>query len=82
MKAHNKYIADYKPKDDSNYRMYGYANYLYGWAMSQNLPCKMLRSGQTATLQKILKTPDDSPKGNIVEVNLKFSQHFCTKKFH
>ena len=51
----------------------------YGWAMSQNLPCTFLRWEKAATFTQILKTPDDSPKGYIVEVVLEFPQHLHDK---
>ena len=47
--------------------------------MSQNLPCTFLRWEKAATFTQILKTPDDSPKGYIVEVVLEFPQHLHDK---
>ena len=52
--------------------MYGDANNLYDAVMSQNLQCVLLRLDKTATHKNILKTPDNSPKGYIVEVALEF----------
>ena len=77
MKVYNTYIADYEPEKDSNYLLYWGTNNLYGWATGQNLPCKMLRWDKAATLKKIPKTPDDSPKGYIAEVDIEFPQHFA-----
>ena len=37
-KANNKYMKKYDEKLPSKYITYLYANNLYGWAMSQNLP--------------------------------------------
>ena len=70
VKANNKYLPDYNPEEDSNYLMYWDANNLYGWAMSQSLPLDNLRFEEGTSLNKILKTPDDSHKGYIVEVDL------------
>ena len=70
---------DYKPEEDSNYLTHWDTNNLYGWVVSQNLPCKVLRWGKVATLKKVLKTPDDGPKGYIVEVDLDFPQHLHGK---
>jgi len=79
VKANNKYLPDYNPEEDSNYLMYWDANNLYGWAMSQSLPLDNLRFEEGTSLNKILKTPDDSPKGYIVEVDLEFPQHLHDK---
>ncbi|MFM7981022.1 MAG: hypothetical protein ACKPKO_17065, partial [Candidatus Fonsibacter sp.] len=62
-----------------NYLMYWDANNLYGWAMSQSLPLYYLRFEEGTSLNKILKTPDDSHKGYIVEVDLEFPQRLHDK---
>ena len=79
VKANNKYLPDYNPEEDSNYLMYWDQNNLYGFAMSQSLPLDNLRFEEGTSLNKILKTPDDSPKGYIVEVDLEFPQHLHDK---
>ncbi|MFM7989219.1 MAG: hypothetical protein ACKPKO_58885, partial [Candidatus Fonsibacter sp.] len=79
VKANNKYLPDYNPEEDSNYLMYWDANNLYGWAMRQSLPLDNLRFEEGTSLNKILKTPDDSPKCYIVEVDLEFPQHLHDK---
>ena len=56
--------------------MYWDANSVYRWAMIQNMPCKDAKGDTPATLKKILKTPDDRPKGYIVEVYFEFPQHW------
>ncbi|MFM7988609.1 MAG: hypothetical protein ACKPKO_55785, partial [Candidatus Fonsibacter sp.] len=70
VKANNKYLPDYNPEEESNYLMYWDANNLYGTAMSDYLPKDNLRFEEGTSLNKILKTPDDSPKGYIIEVDL------------
>ena len=40
VKANNKYLQDYNPEPESNYLMHWDANSMYGWGMSQPLPCK------------------------------------------
>ena len=39
-KANNKYMNDYDPKKQSKFISYLDMNNLYGWAMSENLPCE------------------------------------------
>ena len=38
-KANNKYINDYDPEKASTFILYLDMNNLYGWAMSEYLPC-------------------------------------------
>ena len=38
-KANNKYLNDYDPKKPSTFTAYHDMNNLYGWAMSEYLPC-------------------------------------------
>ena len=48
--------------------MYWDANNLYGWAMSQYLPYAELNFHNDITLEKILKTEDNTEIGYIVEL--------------
>ena len=79
VKANNKYLPDFDIANPSTFLMYWDANNLYGWAMSQFLPCGLLTWQEGISLKKILKTPDNSPKGYIVEVDLEFPQHLHDK---
>ncbi|GBM60233.1 hypothetical protein AVEN_273538-1 [Araneus ventricosus] len=71
-KANNKYMKNYDKSKESNYLMYLDANNLYGWAMSQYLPYGEFKWIKTNTIQNILKCPDDSEKGYILELDLEY----------
>ena len=79
-KANNKYMKNYDEKEVSSYIQCLDANNLYGWAMSQ----KLLLSGFTwendmskFTKEFIKNYDEDSDKGYILEVNVKY-----LKKLH
>ena len=68
-KANNKYMnKKYDKNKGSVFIEYLDANNLYGWAMSKYLPFGSFRLGNTDT--DVLNTPDNSPKGYILEVDL------------
>ena len=72
-KANDKYMKKYD-KVPSKYIMYLDANNLYGWAMSQYLPTggfKWLKQSEIDKLD-LGKYGDDSKKGLILEVDLKY----------
>ncbi|GIY36505.1 hypothetical protein CEXT_572921, partial [Caerostris extrusa] len=69
-KANNKYMKEYDKNKESNYLMYLDANNLYGWAMSQYLPHGGFK--WVNNIKNILKCPDDSKKGYILEVDLEY----------
>ena len=75
-KANNKYMKEYDEKAPSKYIMYLYANNLYGWAMSQNLPTGGFRWMTQKQIDKInlAKYEDDSKKGLILEVDLEYPE--------
>ena len=76
-KANNKYMKDYKENKPSKYIMYLDANNLYGWAMSQYLPTggfRWLNQKQINNLN-LNKYNDESKKGLILEVDLKYPEH-------
>ena len=72
----NKYIKEYDEKVPSKYVMYLDANNLYGWAMSQYLPTGGFRWLTEKEINKIdlAKYKEDSKKGVILEVDLKYPQ--------
>ena len=72
-KANNKYISSYDPEKESNYIMYLDANNLYGWVMSQSLPCCDFRWLDSDSV--ILESYTDvSKKGIILEVDLEYPE--------
>jgi hypothetical protein len=79
VKANNKYLDNYDPSKPSNYLMYWDANNLYGWAMIQPLPHKDLKFRNDITIEQILKTPDDSEEGYMVECDLNIPDHLHDK---
>ncbi|GBN50940.1 hypothetical protein AVEN_114505-1 [Araneus ventricosus] len=70
-KANNKYMKEYDKNKESNYLMYLDANNLYGWTMSQYLPHGGFK-WIYPNIGNILKCPDDSKKGYILEVDLEY----------
>ena len=71
--ANNKYMKDYDPERDSSYIVYLDANNLYGWAMSQSLPCgdfKWLDPDKV----NLEHYTNDSKKGIILEVDLEYPE--------
>ena len=78
-KANNKYMKKYDDKLPSKYIMYLHANNLYGSSMSQYLPTGSFRwlSEKQINELDLAKYKDDSKKGLILEVDLKYP-----KKLH
>ena len=73
-KANNKYMKKYDDKAPSKYIMHLDANHLYGWAMSKYLPTggfKWMTKKQIDNIN-INKYKEDSDKGIILEVDLKY----------
>ena len=75
-KANNKYMKEYDEKAPSKYIMYLDANNLYGWTMSQYLPTGGFRWMTPKQIDKIdlAKYKEDSEKGLILEVDLKYPE--------
>ncbi|GBL73886.1 hypothetical protein AVEN_230832-1 [Araneus ventricosus] len=70
-KANNKYVQDYDKTKHQNYLLCMDANNVYGWAMSQPLPLKNFKMIDSIDIAKIEK---ESPKGYILEVDLKYHE--------
>ena len=73
-KANNKYQDEYDPSMPSKYITYLDANNLYGWAMSQPIPCsefKWLTDKQISNFC-INDIPDDFELGYILDVDLEY----------
>ena len=75
-KTNNKYMKEYDEKAPSKYIMHLDANNLYGWAMLQYLPTGSFRWLTEKEINKIdlAKYKEDSKKGVILEVDLKYPQ--------
>ena len=75
-KANNKYMKEYDEKAPSKYIMYLDANNLYGWAISQYLPTGGFKWLSPKQIEKINlgKYTENSKKGLMLEVNLKYPQ--------
>ena len=75
-KANNKYTKNYNKNKESSYIQYLDAN-KYGWAMSQKLPVNGFKwiNDVTEIDEKFIKNYDeDSDKGYILEVDVKYSR--------
>ena len=73
-------MKNYDKNKESSYIQYLDANNLYGWAMSQKLPVNGFKwiNDVMETDEKFIKNYDeDSDKGYILEVDVKYS-----KKLH
>ena len=73
-KANNKYMKKYNKSLPQSYITYLDANNLYGWAMSQYLPTGSFRWLSEKQINKLdlAKYKDDSKKGLMFEVDLKY----------
>ena len=76
-KANNKYMKNYDKTKESSYIQYLHVNHLYGWAMSQKLPVNGFKwiKNVTEIDEKFIKNyEEDSDKGHIFEVDVKYSK--------
>lgn len=78
-KANNKYLPDYDVMKPSSYIMYLDVNNLYGHAMMNSLPLNGFKWCDTADLAETINTPDDSPIGYILEVDLHYPKELHGK---
>lgn len=79
VKANNKYMgSEYDAKKESNFILYIDANNLYGWAMSQKLPNKILGK-ENITMNQIRNLKDEGDYGYTVCCDLSFPKEFHDK---
>ena len=74
-KANNKYMKNYDKSNESSYIEYLYANNLYGWAMSQNLPvnsCKWVKKLSRFNEIFIKNYNENSNTGYFLEVDIDY----------
>ena len=77
-KANNKYIIYYDENKGISYILYLDANNLYGWAMSQKLPVngfKWVKNVSKIDEDFIKNYDEDSDKGYIIEVDVKYQKN-------
>jgi len=74
---------DFRQQLKINYLLYVDANNLYGYAMSQQMPCRSFKWMEPTkeNVEMILKTAKDSSEGYILEVDLEYTDKERTKKF-
>ena len=73
----------YVKSDDNKNIIYGDANNLYGFGMSEPLPYDDIKfETQNACLEEILNTPDDNDIGYFLEVDLEYLQNIRQKTKH
>lgn len=70
--ANNKYIDNYDSSKPSKYLIYVDVNNLYGWSMCQYLPYDGFEWEQNLSSIDVMKIPNDSPIGYIMEVDLEY----------
>ena len=76
-KVNNKYMKNYNKDKEESFLQYLDANSLYGWAMSQKLPVsgfKWEKDMSKFTKEFIKNYDEDSNKGYILEVNVKYNK--------
>jgi len=78
--ANNPYIKEtYDSTKENNYIIYLDCNNLYGYAMSEYLPLSNYKWNKKITLKELLKVNDNSDKGYIVSVNIRYPEHLHDK---
>ena len=73
-KANNKYLNDYDLKKPSTFISYLDMNNLYGWAMSEYLPCGRFKWLKNIDKFNIMSISDKSPIGYFLEVDLEYPE--------
>ena len=76
--ANNKHVEGYDPMQVSKYLLYLDANNLYGWAMSQMLPCRGFEwmSPNELHLEHIMSIPEEGPESCFVQITLEYPHKF------
>ena len=64
----NRYVQS----DEKKQVFFVDARKLYGWAMSEYLPCVEIKFDRNVGLEKFLNTPNDNDIGYFFEVDLKY----------
>ena len=72
VKANNKYMDDYDPKNPSTFISYLDMNNLYGWAMSQYLPYEGFKWLKNVDEFDVMSINEKSPIGYFPKVDLKY----------
>jgi hypothetical protein len=72
--ANNKYMEEYNEDEESTYLMYLDANNLYGWAMSQPLPCGDFKWVKETDLDNIDLNNyiNNEGRGMVLEVDMEY----------
>ena len=71
-KANNKYMNDYDPRKQSTFISYLEMNNLYGWAMSEYLPCEGFKWLKNVDEFDVMSINEKSPIGYLLEVDFKY----------
>ena len=71
-KANKKYINDYDPKKPSTFITYLDMNNLYGWAISEYLPCGKFKWLKNVDGLDVMSISQKSPIGYFLEVDLEY----------
>ena len=82
-KANNKYMQNYDKDNESSFLEFSDVNYLYGWAISQNLPVDGFKWIETSLINKkinkfikLVKNYDEkSDEGFILEVDIEYPKN-------
>ena len=70
--ASNKYRNDYNPKKPSTFITYLDMNNLYGWAMSEYLPCSKFKWLKNIENFDVMSISEKRPTGYFLKVDLEY----------
>ena len=71
-KANNKYMNNYDPKEPSTFISYLDMNNLYGWAISEYLPCEWFKWLKNVHEFDLMSISETSPTGYFLGVDLEY----------